>query len=197
VPDDPRTEFTRLLLEAGADGADSSISATMLELVYAELRAQAARLMSAQRTGHTLQPTALVHEAYLKLVHSDKVAWQNRAHFLGVATRAMRQILVDHARAKASEKRGGEQQRVTFHEDLGQSAGGELELLTIHEALEHLKARDPRAARVAELKLFGGLTGEEIAHVVDVSHRTVNSDWALARSWLARALGEGAGPETA
>lgn len=197
MSDDPRSAFTRLLIEAGAESPDSSTSATLLELVYAELRGQAARLMSTQRSGHTLQPTALVHEAYLKLVHTDRVEWQNRAHFLGVATRAMRQILVDHARAKAAEKRGGEQQRVTFHEDLGQSAGGDVELLTIHESLERLKARDPRAARVAELKLFGGLTGEEIAHVVDVSHRTVNSDWALARSWLARALGEGAGPETA
>lgn len=197
MSNDPRSEFTRLLLEAGAENPDSPSSATLMELVYAELRVQAARLMGAQRSGHTLQPTALVHEAYLKLVHTDRVEWQNRAHFLGVATRAMRQILVDHARARAADKRGGEQQRVTFHEDLGHAAGGELELLTVHQALERLHARDPRAARVAELKLFGGLTGEEIAHVVDVSHRTVNSDWALARSWLARALGEGAGPATA
>jgi len=186
-----------MLLEAGAEHPDPANSAALLELVYAKLRTQAARLMGAQASGHTLQPTALVHEAYLKLVHTDRVEWQNRAHFLGVATRAMRQILVDHARAKAADKRGGAHQRVTLHEDLGQSAGGELEFLAVHEALDRLKARDPRAARVAELKLFGGLTGEEIAHVVAVSQRTVNSDWALARSWLARALGEDAAPRTA
>lgn len=144
--------------------------------------------MRAQPAGHTLQPTALVNEAFLKLVHADQIEWQNRAHFLGVATRAMRQILVDQARAKSAQKRGGNEQRVTFHEEFVPGADAGLELLTVHESIEQLAAKDPRAAQVAELKLFGGLTVEEIGHVAKISPRTVKSDWAFAKMWLSRAL---------
>ena len=146
--------------------------------------------MRRERVDHTLQPTALVHEVYIKLVDQPLADWEDRAHFIGIATRAMRQILVDHARGRAAAKRGGGWHRVTLDESI---LGGrsEFEMLAIDEALTNLTQLDERAARVAELRMIGGLSVKETAHVLGVSPRTVDNDWAMARMWLSRALREG------
>jgi len=160
----------------------------LLDLLYGELRRTAGRLMARERVEHTLQPTALVHEAWLRLVDQDAVAWTDRAHFLGIAARCMRQVLVDHARGRAAAKRGGGWGQVTLDEGLLAGGGNELELLALDEALGRLAALDARAARVAESRIFGGMTIEEIAHDLGVSRRTVDGDWATARLWLTREL---------
>jgi RNA polymerase sigma factor (TIGR02999 family) len=183
-----RGEITRLLLEWRPDVADPAAEERLLALVYPELRRLAASLMQRERPGHTLAPTALVHEAYLKLVDGARTEWRDRAHFLGVAARAMRQVLVDHARAKGAAKRGGGWRRVTFDESAEPGVPGETGILEVDDALTRLAEADPRGARGAELHLFGGLTTAEIALVLGVSPRTVESDWAMARLWLAREL---------
>ena len=160
----------------------------LAEALYPELRRMAGALMRRERPGHTLQPTALVGEVFIRLVDQRDVTWQDRAHFLGVAARVMRQVLVDHARRRAADKRGGGGPHVTFSEDLAASRDG-LAMLDLNLALEKLAAFDARGARVAELRLFGGLTAEETAEVVGMSERTVRSDWTAARLWLARELG--------
>ncbi len=186
-PDD----FTRILLELDADGADrSEVTHRLLEAMYPELRNLAQNLMRRERSGHTLQPTALVHEAYVKLVDDAKVQWQDRAHFMGIAARAMRQILVDHARRHSAAKRGGGLQRVTLDEAFGPAHERDFEVIALHDALNKFAQVDARAARVVELKVFGGLKIQEIAHVLDVSKRTVDGDWAMARMWLGRELRE-------
>jgi len=186
------SEVTRILQEMSAPEAlpsgRSAATERLLVLVYDELRRVASRIMSGERPGHTLQPTALVHEAYLKLVDQESLRWNDRAHFMGIAARAMRQILVDHARRRSAEKRGGEYQRVTFLEDLAIGPSAEVELLELHEALEKLALEDERSARVAELRLFGGLSIIEVAEVLGVSQRTVFGDWSVARLWLSRQL---------
>jgi RNA polymerase sigma factor (TIGR02999 family) len=186
MADPSRAEITRILLELNGEDADPALSDRLLEAVYPELRRLASSLMRRERAGHTLQPTALVHEAYLKLMGGD-IDWENRAHFLGVCARAMRQILVDHARRRAAAKRGGGVDRVTLDEALG-DAGRECRILELHDAMNRFADHDPRAARVVELRLFGGLTVAETAHVLGVSPRTVDGDWAVARMWLSREL---------
>jgi RNA polymerase sigma factor (TIGR02999 family) len=185
----PRSEITRLLRELGEqERIDPLRSDRLLELVYDQLHRSANALMARERVGHTLQPTALVHEAYLRLVHQDQVEWTDRAHFLGIAARCMRQILVDHARGRSAEKRGGGQQRVTLEEELAPAASNEFEMIDLDDALDKLSRLDERAARVAEMRLFGGMTIEEISHALSVSRRTVDGDWATARLWLRREL---------
>lgn len=164
------------------------VSERLLALVYEELRRTANALMARERVGHTLQPTALVHEAYLRLVHQDEVMWTDRAHFLGIAARSMRQILVDHARVRSAEKRGGGLQRVTLDDGLLSDTDEELELLLLDDALEKLAQLDERASKVAEMRLFGGMTVDETAHALAVSKRTVDGDWQTARLWLSREL---------
>jgi RNA polymerase sigma factor (TIGR02999 family) len=181
------TRFLRSLRDENAD--KSAVTEQLLALVYDELRQIAARIMSRERANHTLQPTALVHEVYLKLVDQKTVEWNDRAHFLGIAARAMRQILVDHARGKGAAKRGHGWQQVTLNEELTPVAQSEIELLDLDDALDKLSAQDERAARVAELRLFGGMTVKETAHVLGVSRRTVDDDWAMARLWLSREMG--------
>ncbi|MCA9752821.1 MAG: sigma-70 family RNA polymerase sigma factor [bacterium] len=184
-------DFTRTLRAMQAAGEDApAVTEKLLGLLYPELHRLAESLMRRERSGHTLQPTALVHEAYLKLVDDTRVEWQDRAHFLGIAARAMRQILVDHARKHQAAKRGGGMQRVTLDESFGEAAGREFEVLALNEALEKFARVDERAARVVELKVFAGMKIAEIAHVLDVSKRTVDGDWAMARMWLGRELGE-------
>src|SRR5262245_35472761 len=161
----------------------------LLPLVYAELRRVAARYMSAERGDHTLQPTALVHEAYLKLVDQRRATWKNRAHFVGVAAMVMRRILVNHARDRGAKKRGGGAERVSLTVAENILAGSEVDLVDLHDALERLTALDPRAGRIVELKFFGGLTLEEVAEVLQVSLATVERDWSFARTWLYDALG--------
>ena len=161
-------------------------------LVYDELHRMARRYMQQQPAGHTLQTTALIHEAYLRLIEQREKHWENRAHFFGVAAQAMRCILVDHARARKMAKRGGGAQQISLDEALtiGPEGGpqGNDDLVALNDALTALAALDPRQSRIVELRFFGGLTEEEIGEVLQVSARTVRSDWRLARSWLLREL---------
>ncbi len=185
-------DITRLLLEFDpqltlAPGSQERL----LERVYAELRATARGLMSRERIEHTLQPTALVHEAWLKIINQDRVQWQDRAHFLGIAARCMRQVLVDHARAHGAAKRGGDFHQVTLDEGLLAGASQELQLLDLDGCLNRLAELDPRASQVAEMRIFGGATVAEIAHNLQVSKRTVDGDWSMARLWLSRELEAG------
>ena len=159
-----------------------------MELVYTELRATARGLMSRERVEHTLQPTALVHEAWLKIINQDRVQWQDRSHFLGIAARCMRQVLVDHARAHGAAKRGGDFQQVTLDEGALAGVPQELQLLDLDDCLNRLTELDARASQVAEMRIFGGLTIAEIAHNLNVSKRTVDGDWSMARLWLSREL---------
>jgi RNA polymerase sigma factor (TIGR02999 family) len=188
-----RTRITRILLDARAGGGPAA-TARLAEALYPELRQVAGSLMRRERPNHTLQPTALVGEAFLRLVDQTRIEWQDRAHFLGIAARVMRQILVDHARARAAEKRGAEMTRVTFDEGLGHGADREIGVLALHDALDRFAAVDARGAQVVELRVFAGATVEEIAHALGVSKRTVDNDWAVARMWLARDLSPPAPP---
>ena len=187
---DTRARVTRLLRELEDDAAPrTQLSEEIFALVYDELHRTARAIMARERVDHTLQPTALVHEAYIRLVDGGGSGATDRAHFLGIAARCMRQILVDHARAHRAEKRGGDLQRVTLMEELVTDEGRELELLILDDALSKFAALDERAARVAEMRLFGGMTVEEIAAALEVSKRTVDGDWSTARRWLSRELG--------
>ena len=191
MSDVPKAQVTQLLRRLDDEpGQRSRLREEIFALVYEELHRTARALMARERANHTLQPTALVHEAYLRLVDAEGVAAGDRAHFLGIAARCMRQILVDHARAHSAEKRGGDRQRVTLMEELITDQSREHELLLLDDALEKLASLDERGARVAEMRLFGGMTIDEIAKALDVSRRTVDGDWSTARRWLARELRE-------
>ncbi len=160
-----------------------------MPVVHNELRRLARRYMAGERQGHTLQATALVNEAYLRLIQVKKVRWQNRAHFFAMSARLMRRILVDFARSKRYKKRGGGELRVTFDEGLPIVDQPSRDLVAVDEALEALAKFDERKSRVVELRFFGGLTVNETAEVLDVSPDTVMSDWSLAKAWLRRELG--------
>jgi RNA polymerase sigma factor (TIGR02999 family) len=179
-------DITQLLAEY-REGDRDAID-RLIPLVYAELRRIAARSLRAERKEHTLQPTALVNEAYLRMVEQRNAVWQNRAHFLGCAARLMRNILVDHARAHRADKRGGQQMRVTLGEDMLLIEEREVDLLALDAALERLAEQDEQKCRIVELRYFGGLSTEETAEVLGVSDRTVKRAWALARAWLRRDL---------
>lgn len=167
---------------------DRSAEPELIPKVYAELRRLAARHLSNERKGHTLQPTDLVHEAYLRLVGQKISTWTDRAHFFGVAARLMRQILVDYARRQAAEKRGGTEVRVELDEGWLADAGQCRLVSDLDTALMELKKFDERQARIVEMRFFGGLTEEEIAVVLGTSSRTVKRDWVMARAWLHNAL---------
>lgn len=173
--------ITELLSTATRDPARAS--AALLPLVYDELRRVAADIMRNRGPGQTLQPTALVHEAYVKMVGSAS-PWESRAHFFAVAAMAMRQVLSNHVRAKKAEKREGSRARVTLHEPIDGSRGSELDMLVLDEALERLALLDPRQCRIVEQRVLGGMTGDEIAHVLGVSTRTVEREWRAAQAWL-------------
>ena len=175
-------EVTRLLRDAGA--GDRGAADRLLPLVYDELRGLAARTMRGERVDHTLQPTALVHEAYLKLVDQRDANWNDRTHFVAVAATAFRRIVVDHARRRSSEKRGGGMRRAPTSELRGLTVEAPDEVLAIDEALSRLADLDARKARVVELRFFGGLELDEVAHVLSISRATVKRDWAAARAWL-------------
>ena len=186
----PRGQVT-LLLAALRNGNQNAL-AELMPLVYQELRRLAGHYMRGERAGHTLQATALVHEAFLRLVDQDQAGWQNRAHFIGVAAQLMRRILVDSARRRVAAKRGGAP--VTLEEDRlngGASFGQSAEILAVDEALARLSQLDPQQARLVELRYFGGLTVEEAADAMGISPRTVKRDWALAKAWLRQQLDEG------
>ena len=160
----------------------------LLPLVYAELRRVAARQLRKERPDHTLQPTALVHEAYIRLVDQRQVDWQNRAHFFGVAAQFMRRILVDHARRHGASKRGDGVRCVSMDEATDIAASQEIPTLVFDHALERLEAIDAELAKIVELRAFGGLTIEEAAHVLSVSPSTAKRDWRTAKAWLTREL---------
>jgi RNA polymerase sigma factor (TIGR02999 family) len=160
----------------------------LMPLVYDELHRIAHRYLAQQSPGHTLQTTALLHEAYLRLVGQEEKHWENRAHFFGVAAQAMRHILVDYARTNLRAKRGGGAVRLSLDEALTLGPQQSAELVALHDALTELAKYDERQCRVVELRFFGGLTEPEIAAVLQVSQRTVSSDWRLARAWLLREL---------
>jgi RNA polymerase sigma factor (TIGR02999 family) len=189
VSDPSPGSITNLLLELGVEGSDpASIQSRLYAALYGELRAAAGRLMKRERGDHTLEPTALVHEAYLKLVDIQRVDWRNRCHFLGVATRAMRQVLVDHARLRRASKRGEGWERITLSSIPGDANAAWLEILDLDALLRRLAALDERTARVAELRVIGGMTHEEIGESLGVSVRTVAEDWSMGKKWLAREI---------
>jgi len=168
---------------------DEQALAALLPLVYDELRRLAARYMRRERPGQTLQATALVHDAYLRLLRDSQLSWQNRAHFFGIAARSMRQILIERARARGTVKRGGSRIRVTFEPGLIAAAQApSLDLEALDEALTRLAALDAELARVVEVRFFGGLSIEETAEALNVSPATVKRRWTLAKAWLAREL---------
>jgi RNA polymerase sigma factor (TIGR02999 family) len=178
--------LTQLLRESRA--GDRTAFDRVLSVVYNELRRQAGQYLKMQRPGHTLQPTALVHEAYLRLVSGSQPDWQDRAHFFGVAATVMRHILVDHARAQSAQKRGGGRERVEVNDALVYSGDKAGDLLAIHDALTRLADFDERKARVLELRYFGGLSMEEITRVLCTSAATVRRDLRYAEAWLRREL---------
>lgn len=177
---------TELLLAWG-DGDQAALE-QLIPLVHGELRRIAARFMAGERHGHTLQPTALVNEVYLRLVDVERVRWQNRAHFLAVAARLMRRILVDFARSRGYRKRGGGAEHLAFDEATMIDVGRGHDLLALDDALDQLARVDARQGQVVVMRFFGGLTNEEIADVLNVSAATVMRDWKLAKSWLLREL---------
>jgi RNA polymerase sigma factor (TIGR02999 family) len=177
-------------LLARIDGGDAGAADRLMPLVYDQLRALAAGYFGRQPPGHTLQPTALVHEAFLRLARGQPIRWTGRAHFLAVAARAMRQILINHARDKGAAKRGGGWRRITLDEAATppDRPAPEVDLLVLDEAMERLAGLSPRQAQVVELRYFGGLTIDETAHVMDLGTTTVEDDWHYARAWLRREL---------
>jgi RNA polymerase sigma factor (TIGR02999 family) len=175
------------LLHAWAAGDKRALD-ELIPAVYAELRRQAERYLRRENVGHTLQPTALVNEAYLRLVDQRNARWESRSQFFGVAAQIMRRVLVDHARSRATTKRGGAETRVTLSEGSAASPEADVDVLTLDDALTRLAALDPRQARVVELRYFAGLGVEETAHVLDISPATVKREWTMARAWLRREL---------
>jgi len=171
------------LLHRAAQG-DKQAEADLMPRVYRQLHMIAMSYLRRERSGHTLQATALVNEAYLRLVGQKTVDWKNRAHFFGVAAQAMRRVLVDYARQKGAEKRGNHSIHVPFNEDLSVSAQQSVLVTEIDAALERLARLNPRQAKVVELRFFSGLNEEEIAEVLGISSRTVKRDWTVARAWL-------------
>jgi RNA polymerase sigma factor (TIGR02999 family) len=186
MPTPPPRDVTRLLL--AWNGGDEAALAQLMPLVYAELRRLARRHLRGERGGHTLQTTALVNEAYLRLIDAGQVRWQNRAHFFAVSARLIRRILVDNARARDTRKRGGAARRVALDEALVVGCEPDDDLMALDEALRALTDLDARKGQVVELRFFGGLTVEESAEVLQVSPETVRRDWRLARAWLHRRL---------
>ncbi|HEX8195796.1 MAG TPA: sigma-70 family RNA polymerase sigma factor [Pyrinomonadaceae bacterium] len=173
---------TQLLIEHSR--GDSEAVEKLLPAVYDELRRLAAGYLRRERSDHTLQPTALVHEAYLKLIDQTRVSWQNRAHFFGVAAQVMRRILVDHAREHRAAKRGAEFQIMPLDENLDKAFVKSSELIALDDALTELAKVSPEKAKLVELRFFGGLTFEETAEVLDIGLTTVKRQWRLARAWL-------------
>jgi len=177
-------EITRLL--ADWSNGDRQALEKLTPLVYDELRRLAGRYLRQERVGHTLQSTALVHEAYMKLVGQNNVRWQNRAHFFGIAAQMIRRILVDYARARKADKRGAGAERLSLDEAIALPGGQDLDLVALDDALEGLAKIDARQSRLVELRFFAGLTIEETAEVMQMSLATAKRDWVSAKAWLSR-----------
>ena len=182
----PHGDVTQWLLDRSAGGKQGLDE--MLPVLYAELHRLATQYLGREAAGHTLQPTALVNEAYLRLVDQRRVDWRNRAQFLGLAANMMRRILVNHARDRGALKRGGDAQQVSLSLLESPSGRPDVDLIALEDALDRLAARDERKGRVVELKFFGGMTTEEIAEVLQISGATVEREWAFARAWLYDAI---------
>jgi RNA polymerase sigma factor (TIGR02999 family) len=182
-----RPDITQLLRELSEGRRDAFDR--LMPMVYDELRRLAHQQLRGERTGHTLNTTALVHEAYLRLLTVEQMQWVNRAHFFGAAARAMRRVLIDYARARGREKRGGDAIRVSLAEAIDERTAPEEDLLDVDAALSRLEAMSERQCRVVECRCFGGLSVEETAVAVGVSVATVKRDWSFARAWLNRELG--------
>lgn len=189
---DPARTVTMLLVRAGS--GDRKATDELLPLVYEELKDLAANHLAGERRNHTLQPTALVHEAYMRLVGPGDVTWENRAHFFGAAAKAIRRILTDHARARDSAKRGGGRERVPIEGLQLEAPESTLNLVALDGALDRLAQLDAQKARVVELRFFAGLTAEETALALGISLSTVGRDWQFARVWLQRELSKGGPP---
>ncbi len=185
MPSHDETPITRLLQSARCGASNASDE--LLPLVYDQLHQIANRIFADERLGHTLQPTALVHEAWVKLASGIQAA-EDRHHFFVIASRAMRRVLTDHARRVKCQKRGDGRKRVTLDTDFGSEAGGTLDLLDLEDTLRRLGELNARHAQVVELRILGGLTIQEAAEALGVSHKTVENDWFMARAWLRRAL---------
>ena len=188
VPSSPG-KATQILIDL--QGGDESALDRLMPLVYEDLRALAKSYLRRRRPDDTLETTALVHEAYLRLVHQEKVDWKSRSHFFAAAAQAIRHILVDHARARGRAKRGGAWRRVTLDEAVAITERRDVDVLALDEALNKLASLDHRQSRVVESRFFGGLTIEEVGCALGVSPRTVNDDWTVARAWLRRELHRG------
>lgn len=186
MPEPDKSHLTGLL--KSATQGDDSAANELIGLVYKDLRRQAQSLMQGERANHTLQATALVHEAWMQLIKHDRMDWQGRAHFFAMAATQMRRLLVDHSRKKNAARRGGGMPALSLEEGLGLSVDNETDVLALHDALTALEAIDARQAQLVVMRFFGGLTIPEIAAVLGVSTRTVNTDWALARAWLRREM---------
>jgi RNA polymerase sigma-70 factor (ECF subfamily) len=181
-----KSDVTRIL-ERISRGDEEAVD-LLVPLVYDELRGLARRYLARELPGHTLQPTALVHEAFLRLAGASEIPWQDRAHFVGVAARAMRQVLVSHAVRRKAAKRGGGWTRIPLDDAVALFESPSIDIVALDRALEELSAVDPRQCRVVELRFFGGLTVAEVAKVLRVSPRTVEREWTFARAWLRRKI---------
>ena len=176
-----------LVFRAAEDGEEIELD-SVLPVLYDELRRLAGGYLRQQQAGHTLQPTALVHEAYIKLLDQTQLQWSNAAHFRAIASAAMRQVLVDHARKRGAQKRGGDRVRVTLDSAAAMTKDTTIDMLALDEALRSLAAHDERKARVVELIFFGGMTHAETARVIGMSQKTIEADWYMARAWLSDRL---------
>ena len=185
---DPLSQNITHLLREWSDGDQDALN-RLTPLVYEELRQQAARYLRRERAGHTLQTTALINEAYLRLIDAKDVRWQSRAHFFAIAANLMRRVLVDHARRRDAEKRGGDHVRLTLDDALAVTASTDIDVLAIDDALNKLAHIDSQQALVVELRFFSGLSVEETATALGISAATVKRDWSVARAWLRREIG--------
>jgi RNA polymerase sigma factor (TIGR02999 family) len=186
APPSSRDQATKILIDWGK--GDLEAADRLMPLVYDELRQLARGYLQRERSDHTLQATGLVHEAYLRLVDQTSTTWQNRAHFLGVAAKVMRRILVEHARRHGMQKRGGEWNKVEFNEAWAPAPARSVNLIALDDALHDLAKLNPQHSQIVELRFFGGLTFEEAGEVLDISSRTAERAWRAARAWLRRAI---------
>ncbi len=187
----PREEIT-LLLHAWGKGSDDALE-ELIPAVYLELRQMARRALRGERQDHTLEPTALVHEAYFRLSSQERIQWRNREQFLGISAQLMRRILVDHARRKQAAKRGGERFAVTLEDGMALAEDKAVDLIVLDDALERLRELDPRQAKIVEMRYFAGLKIDETATALGVSVRTVKREWQMARAWLRREVTRSSG----
>tara|TARA_R110002073_G_scaffold336260_1_gene531393 strand:- start:151011 stop:151598 length:588 start_codon:yes stop_codon:yes gene_type:complete len=184
-----QTQFTQALMALELSKiADLNTSAELIESIYEELRGIASGYLRQERVNHTLQPTALVHEAYARLADQKELPWSDAAHFRAITARVMRQVLVDHARKHNAIKRGGDRVKVTLSDTDGAAQLNVLDLLELNDAMERLRELDERKAQVVELLFFGGMTHKEAARVVGISQKTIEADWYMARAWLGKQL---------